>query len=57
MGGAKRIFFVLCKRYNVKRELWKSMLFQSIFLNVFSHAHAFSRKLWTDDLFFSLPIL
>ena len=29
MGGAKRIFFVLWKKCNVKRELWKSMLLQS----------------------------
>ena len=54
----RRGYFLFCARDTMWRENYGSLCcFKAFFLNVFSHAHAFSRKLWTDDLFFSLPIL
>ena len=54
----RRGYFLFCARDTMWRENYGSLCcFKAFFLNVFSHAHAFSRKLWTDDLFFSLAIL
>ena len=54
----RRGYFLFCERNAMWRENYGSLCcFKAIVLNVFSHAHAFSRKSWTDDLFFSLAIL